>query len=389
MKKKRRSRRRFPLIVYALSVMVVSLAVFAVILVAAGRKDNAVTADTARKDIAAAEAATDTRVLTEVNENPESGEISQAKGTAVSALANKSSKDNALKKAETAAAEAEEAFNRLVPDAEEIQADAEAEEAAREAAEREAEEEAARLAGLEAEEEAARQAEWEAEEAARQAEREAEEAAREAAERAAEEEAARQAEREAEEAAREAVEREAEEEAERQAEREAEEEAARQAEEAARQEEEADPEPVFSVDNDNVTYSGDYDYSADAAAYGISGGNYGYSQEECYLLACTISAEVGWSPYDTQNAVANVILDRAANCGSIRAAVFAAGQFAVTWDGALLRTFRNGPMSMAVTAAQDALNGVDIRPRPYYYFNNRDMGYTGEWIGDEYFYLIE
>ncbi len=282
--------------------------------------------------------------------------------------------------------ETEEAADELDASEEEVrEAEEEAARLAAEEAARAAEEEAARLAA----EEAARAAEEEAarlaEEAAREAEEEAARLAAEEAARAAEEEAARLA---AEEAAR-AAEEEAARLAAEEAARLAEEEAARLAAEAAEEEIAAQ-----TVDNSSVTYSGDYDYSADAAAYAISGGVYGYSFEETYLLACTVSAEVGWSPYETQLAVANVILDRAANTGSIRSAVFAAGQFAVTWDGALLRTFRSGPRDSALQSTIDALNGTDLRPRPYYYFNNRDMsgefeGVVGEWIGDGYFYLIE
>ncbi|MGI6072302.1 MAG: cell wall hydrolase [Lachnospiraceae bacterium] len=172
------------------------------------------------------------------------------------------------------------------------------------------------------------------------------------------------------------------------------------AEEATRLEEEqkqANPGAgTGGINNDNVSDSWDYDYSADALAYNISGRRSPgeeYSAEDGYLLACTVSAETGWSPYLTQLAVANVILDRARNEGGMREAVFAYNQFAVTWDGALLRTFREGPRDLAVQAARDALAGKDERPRPYYYFNYIDMSSyfpncIGEWIGDEYFYLI-
>ncbi|MCF0142763.1 MAG: cell wall hydrolase [Parasporobacterium sp.] len=110
---------------------------------------------------------------------------------------------------------------------------------------------------------------------------------------------------------------------------------------------------------------------------------------EAYILACCVSAEVGWSPYETQNAVANIILDRAASAGSIEAAVYAPGQFSVTWNGAMDAALREGPRTTAAQAAMDALAGIDVRPRPYYYFNNAYMGYTGEWIGNEYFYLVD
>ena len=120
----------------------------------------------------------------------------------------------------------------------------------------------------------------------------------------------------------------------------------------------------------------------------ISTGKYNFTEEEVLLLTYTVYAEAGASPYETQLAVTNVILDRALEKGSITDAIYAPGQFSVTWNGALERAMEEGAGEVTILAVKDALSGKDNRPKPYYYFNNVDMGYVGEWIGDVYFYLI-
>ncbi len=147
-------------------------------------------------------------------------------------------------------------------------------------------------------------------------------------------------------------------------------------------------ETTYEEETTAAAESSDSSSQNTSSDFGLSSGIYSYSSSDINYLVWCVSAEAGSSPYETQLAVANVILDRAADCGSIYSAVYASGQFSVTWNGAIENAMANGPSQTTLQAVQNALNGTDNRSLPYRYFNNVDMGYTGEWIGDQYFYLI-
>lgn len=94
------------------------------------------------------------------------------------------------------------------------------------------------------------------------------------------------------------------------------------------------------------------------------------SEEEAYILACTVSAEAGGDIYEDQLAVANVILNRLKTGrwgNTVQDVVYARGQFAVATDGALQRYISRGPLDSAVRATQDALSGINNVPN-YNYF---------------------
>lgn len=94
------------------------------------------------------------------------------------------------------------------------------------------------------------------------------------------------------------------------------------------------------------------------------------SEEEAYILACTVSAEAGGDIYEDQLAVANVILNRLKSGrwgNTVQDVVYARGQFAVVTDGALQRYISRGPLDSAVRATQDALSGINNVP-DYNYF---------------------
>ena len=95
---------------------------------------------------------------------------------------------------------------------------------------------------------------------------------------------------------------------------------------------------------------------------------YSLSEEDAYLMACCVSAEVGSSSYECQLAVANVILNRLKGGyygNSVRNVIYAKNQFSVTKNGSMDRYIKNGPKPMAVQAVKDALAG-----------NNNMVGYT-------------
>ena len=95
---------------------------------------------------------------------------------------------------------------------------------------------------------------------------------------------------------------------------------------------------------------------------------YSLSEEDAYLMACCVSAEVGSSSYECQLAVANVILNRLKGGyygNSVRSVIYAKNQFSVVKNGAIDRYIKNGPKPTAVQAVKDALAG-----------NNNMVGYT-------------
>ena len=95
---------------------------------------------------------------------------------------------------------------------------------------------------------------------------------------------------------------------------------------------------------------------------------YSLSEEDAYLMACCVSAEVGSSSYECQLAVANVILNRLKGGyygNSVRNVIYAKNQFSVAKNGSMDKYIKNGPKPMAVKAVKDALAG-----------NNNMVGFT-------------
>ena len=95
---------------------------------------------------------------------------------------------------------------------------------------------------------------------------------------------------------------------------------------------------------------------------------YSLSEEDAYLMACCVSAEVGSSSYECQLAVANVILNRLKGGyygNTVRGVIYAKNQFSVVKNGSIDKYIKNGPKPMAVKAVKDALAG-----------NNNMVGYT-------------
>lgn len=93
---------------------------------------------------------------------------------------------------------------------------------------------------------------------------------------------------------------------------------------------------------------------------------YSVSEEDAYLLACTVCAEAGYESYDGKLAVANIILNRlngGAYGSTIYDVVYAKGQFSVVTNGALNRVINNGPNAESLQAAKDALAGTNNVPR--------------------------
>lgn len=82
--------------------------------------------------------------------------------------------------------------------------------------------------------------------------------------------------------------------------------------------------------------------------------------DDAYLLACLVSMEAGYEPYEGQLAVANVVLNRvkSGNWGSsISSVIYASNQFPMATGSVMQGYLQNGPLSTAQQAANDALAG--------------------------------
>lgn len=81
---------------------------------------------------------------------------------------------------------------------------------------------------------------------------------------------------------------------------------------------------------------------------------------DAYLLACLVSMEAGYEPYEGQLAVANVVLNRV-NSGywgsSISSVIYAPNQFPSVTGDVMQNYLNNGPLPTAQQAANDALAG--------------------------------
>ena len=148
------------------------------------------------------------------------------------------------------------------------------------------------------------------------------------------------------------------------------------------------------INNDGWTYM-DRPYHTDITVDdgSLGGGIYGASHREAFLLACLVSCEAGWAPYETQVMIADTVIYRAQldYGGDIEAAIYAPGQF---WTAGMDKYIENGPYQNAVIASQAALSGDIYGSTHYYYFWSSDYalsnwdwlterGYEGEFIGGD------
>lgn len=86
------------------------------------------------------------------------------------------------------------------------------------------------------------------------------------------------------------------------------------------------------------------------------------SYDDAYLLACLISMEAGYEPYEGQLAVANVVLNRLhSGCygSTISDVIYAKGQFPSVNGSVMTSYLNNGPLAQAQQAANEALSGVN------------------------------
>ena len=82
--------------------------------------------------------------------------------------------------------------------------------------------------------------------------------------------------------------------------------------------------------------------------------------DDAYLLACLVSMEAGYEPYEGQLAVANVVLNRVKSGSwgsSISSVIYAPNQFPMATGSVMQGYLQNGPLATAQQAADDALAG--------------------------------
>lgn len=97
----------------------------------------------------------------------------------------------------------------------------------------------------------------------------------------------------------------------------------------------------------------------------VKGSAYNISESDVYLLACLVTAEAGYEPYEGKLAVANVVLNRlsgGAYGNSMTDVVYARNQFSVAKSGRLATVMSQGPNSESVRAAEEAISGVNNVP---------------------------
>lgn len=183
-----------------------------------------------------------------------------------------------------------------------------------------------------------------------------------------------------------------------------EEEAARQAEEARKQAEAAakadaaaKAEAAASVNKANTSSSSGNSGNSGSSSSGSSSSSGGsnssgsaIASDDLTLLAAILQCEAHYD-YDSMLAVATVIMNRVYSSrfpNSIHDVIYAQGQFAPVWTGSLDRVLKQGPRSLSIQVAQDAINGARLAAVAdcYYFLYAPSTSRTGVVIGDNVFF---
>ena len=183
-----------------------------------------------------------------------------------------------------------------------------------------------------------------------------------------------------------------------------EEEAARQAEEARKQAEAAakaaaaaKAEAAASTNKTNTSSSSGNSGNSGSSSSGSSSSSGGsnssgsaIASDDLTLLAAILQCEAHYD-YDSMLAVATVIMNRVYSSrfpNSIHDVIYAQGQFAPVWTGSLDRVLKQGPRSLSIQVAQDAINGARLAAVAdcYYFLYAPSTSRTGVVIGDNVFF---
>ncbi len=111
------------------------------------------------------------------------------------------------------------------------------------------------------------------------------------------------------------------------------------------------------------------------------------SYDDVTLLGALIQCEAGGECYEGQVAVGAVVMNRLRRgyAGSISGVIYQSGQFSPASSGALARVLANGVSGSCLSAAQEAINGVD-NVGGATQFRSASSGQGGIVIGNHVFY---
>ncbi|MCU6747453.1 cell wall hydrolase [Faecalicatena acetigenes] len=133
----------------------------------------------------------------------------------------------------------------------------------------------------------------------------------------------------------------------------------------------------------NGNSNGSYDDSI------INGGGSNVSENEVTLLAALLQCEA-YQDYDSLLAVATVVMNRVADPrfpNTVTDVIYAGGQFEPVWTGRLEAVLSQGPTSLSMQVAQDAVNGARLAAvADCYYFLYAGTGHAGINIGNNVFF---
>lgn len=175
------------------------------------------------------------------------------------------------------------------------------------------------------------------------------------------------------------------------------EEARKQAEAAAKTEAAAKAEAAASVNKANTSSSSGNSGNSGSSSSGSSSSSGGsnssgsaIASDDLTLLAAILQCEAHYD-YDSMLAVATVIMNRVYSSrfpNSIHDVIYAQGQFAPVWTGSLDRVLKQGPRSLSIQVAQDAINGARLAAVAdcYYFLYAPSTSRTGVVIGDNVFF---
>ena len=141
---------------------------------------------------------------------------------------------------------------------------------------------------------------------------------------------------------------------------------------------------------DSSGSSGSSGNSGSSGGSVTTGGSVSATADELTLLAAIIQCEA-YQDYNCLLAVATVIMNRVQRPrfpNSISGVVYASGQFSPTWTGKLDKVLRQGPTSLSLRVAQDAINGARLSSVAdcYYFLYEPATNRTGVVIGDNVFF---
>lgn len=175
------------------------------------------------------------------------------------------------------------------------------------------------------------------------------------------------------------------------------EEARKQAEAAAKAEATAKAEAAASANKANTSSSSGNSGNSGSSSSGSSSSSGGsnssgsaIASDDLTLLAAILQCEAHYD-YDSMLAVATVIMNRVYSSrfpNSIHDVIYAQGQFAPVWTGSLDRVLKQGPRSLSIQVAQDAINGARLAAVAdcYYFLYAPSTSRTGVVIGDNVFF---